>query len=78
VYCHLGAGLKEKKPPALLQKRKVKMSNKTTSKTESDSFFTDRIFGEKHYKTTISDGSRKVEARGRTPEESQKRASKKW
>jgi len=54
------------------------MSNKTTSKTESDSFFTDRIFGEKHYKTTISDGSRKVEARGRTPEESQKRASKKW
>jgi hypothetical protein len=48
------------------------------SRTERDSFFEERLFGDHHYKTTISDGSRKVEGRGRTSEESQEVASEKW
>jgi hypothetical protein len=51
------------------------MSGKTTSKTETEMFLFD---DSPHYKTTISDGSRKVEGRGRTSEESQECASKKW
>ena len=31
-----------------------------------------------HYKTTISDGDRKVEGRGRTAEEAEKTAKEKW
>jgi len=55
------------------------MAKKTTSKTEKESFFEERLFGlGDHRKTTISDGKRKVEARGRTAEESERRASKKW
>lgn len=54
------------------------MTDKTTSKTERDSYITDRMFGEHHYKTTISDGSRSVEGRDRTPEGSQNCASRKW
>lgn len=54
------------------------MKSKTTSKTEKDSFFAERLVGTDHRKTTISDGKDKVEARGRTEKEAQERASKKW
>jgi len=54
------------------------MPKKTTSRTEKDSFIEERLFGDHHHKTTISDGKDKVEARGKTSEESQKRASDKW
>lgn len=37
------------------------------------------LFGVKpHYKTTISEGGRKRSGFGKTPEESQKNASKNW
>ena len=51
---------------------------KTTSRTEKDSFLVERLFGDHHYKTTISDGENKVEGRGRTSEKSQEVASDKW
>ncbi|MBU4283638.1 MAG: hypothetical protein KJ968_00895 [Nanoarchaeota archaeon] len=51
---------------------------KTTSRTGKDSFLVERIFGDSHYKTTISDGGKKVEGRGNTSKESQKIASDKW
>ncbi|MFH1311368.1 MAG: hypothetical protein ABIH65_03100, partial [Nanoarchaeota archaeon] len=51
---------------------------KTTSRTEKESFFEERIFGDDHYKTTISDGKNRREGRGNTSEESQKVASDKW
>ena len=54
------------------------MGKETTSRTEGESFVEERIFGDSHYKTTISDGDEKVEGRGRTSEESQKVASDKW
>jgi hypothetical protein len=54
------------------------MGKDTTSKTEKESFVEERIFGDEHYKTTISDGKDKEEGRGRTSEESQKTASDKW
>jgi hypothetical protein len=50
-----------------------------SSKTSKDSFFVDRIFNlGGHSKTKISDGRKSVTALGRTPKESQQRASKKW
>lgn len=54
------------------------MGKKTTSKTEKDSFVVERLTGSYHYKTTISNGDRTVEARGRTAEEAERRASDKW
>jgi len=54
------------------------MGRKTTSRTEEDSFVVERLFGDHHYKTTISNGKDTVEARGRTSEESQSRAGAKW
>lgn len=48
------------------------------SKTEKESYIEERIFGDHHYKTTISDGQHKAEGRGRTSEEAEKRASDKW
>ena len=51
---------------------------KTTSTTEEDSFFEERLFGNHHYKTTISDGERTVTGLGRTAEESERRASEEW
>jgi hypothetical protein len=55
------------------------MADKTTSKTENDSFTLENIFGiGGHYKTTISDSGNKVEGLGRTSEQSQKVASEKW
>lgn len=49
-----------------------------TSRTEKDSFFEGRIIGTHHYKTTIYNDRHKVEGRGRTPEEAEKRASEEW
>ena len=54
------------------------MSRKGRSRTEKDSFFVERLLGDHHYKTTISDGKNKAEARGRTAKEAESRASKKW
>lgn len=54
------------------------MPRKTTSRTEKESFFEERIFGDDHYKTTITDGKDKREGRGNTAEEAEKRASDKW
>lgn len=54
------------------------MGRKTTSKTEKDSFVVERLFGDRHYKTTIANGKDTAEARGRTSEESQSRANDKW
>ncbi len=51
---------------------------KKESRTEEESFVEERIFGDHHHKTTISDGHKKAEGRGRTSEESQKIASDKW
>jgi len=49
-----------------------------TLRTEKESFFEERIFGDHHYKTTITDGKDKAESRGRTPEEAEKLASNRW
>jgi len=54
------------------------MSDKAKSRTEKESFFAERLVGNDHYKTTISDGKDKVEGRGNTAEEAEKRASDKW
>ena len=54
------------------------MGKDTKSRTEKDSFFEERLFGGSHYKTTISDGREEHAGRGRTSEESQKRASEKY
>ena len=54
------------------------MGREKTSRTEKDSFIEERIFGDHHYKTTISDGTHRVEGRGRTSEEAEKIASEKW
>ena len=54
------------------------MSKKTTSKTEKDSFFVERLIGVHRHKTTISDGKNKVVARGSNPNEAESRASRKW
>jgi len=51
----------------------------TKSKTETESWIEERLFGTgPHYLTTISDGDKKVEGRGHTSEESQEVASEKW
>ena len=54
------------------------MPKKATSRTEKESFFEERIFGDHHYKTTVTDGKDKAEGRGRTPEEAEKVASDRW
>ncbi len=51
---------------------------KAKSTTEKDSFLAERLFGDHHHKTTISDGEESVDARGTTPKEAESRASKKW
>ncbi len=48
------------------------------SRTEKESYVEERIFGDHHYKTTISDGQKKAEGRGRTEKEAEERASDKW
>jgi len=54
------------------------MPKRTKSRTEKESFIEERIFGDHHYKTTITDGKSKAEGRGRTSKESQKLASNRW
>jgi hypothetical protein len=55
------------------------MAKETKSRTEKETWIEERIFGlGDHYKTTISDGERKTEGRGRTPEEAEKVAKDKW
>jgi len=54
------------------------MGKETKSRTEKDSFVEERVFGDHHYKTTISDGRKEYTGRGRTSEESQERASEKY
>lgn len=56
------------------------MSKKTTSRTEKEFSILEAVLGDSsgHFKTTISDGDKKVEGRGSTPEESQKSASDKY
>lgn len=51
---------------------------KTKSTTEKDSFLPERLFGDHHHVTKITDGEDSVEARGRDAEEAESRASKKW
>lgn len=53
--------------------------DKGRSKTERDTTVVERfVTGGHHYKTTISDGRRRVEGRANTASESEERASKKW
>jgi len=54
------------------------MTDKTKSTTEKETNLVERIFGDDHYKTTITDGKDKAEARGSTAEQSQKLASERW
>ena len=54
------------------------MSKRAKSRTEKETFIEERIFGDHHYKTTITDGKDKAEGRGRTADEAQKRASDRW
>jgi hypothetical protein len=62
----------------LWEPREVKnMGREAKSRTEKESWIEERIFGDSHYKTTISDGDKSVDGRGRTAEESQKIASEK-
>lgn len=48
------------------------------SKTERDTNLVERLTDDHHYKTTISDGSDRVEGLGKTPEQAEERASDKW
>ncbi|MCF8356619.1 MAG: hypothetical protein K9H48_19420 [Melioribacteraceae bacterium] len=52
--------------------------SKPKSKTKNDSGLFDSILGTKTYKTTISNGKKKVTGLGGSPKTSQNRASKKW
>jgi hypothetical protein len=54
------------------------MDREAKSRTEKEVFFTEAIFGDSHYKTTISDGKDKVEARGNTAQEAEKLAHERW
>jgi len=55
------------------------MGKETKSRTGKESWIEERIFGlGEHYKTTISDGNKKVEGRGRTAKEAEKIAKAKW
>ena len=54
------------------------MGKETTSRTERDSNLVERIFGDYHHKTTISDGKNTVSGEHRTSEGSGKVASDKW
>ncbi|MFI5165157.1 MAG: hypothetical protein ACHQQS_00895 [Thermoanaerobaculales bacterium] len=50
----------------------------TKSKTEKESYLLERTLGlPDHYKTTITDGDKKVEGRGDTAKEAEARASEK-
>lgn len=54
------------------------MGKDTKSRTEKETWVEESLFGlGSHYKTTITDGNKTTEGRGRTSEESQKIASDK-
>jgi hypothetical protein len=57
---------------------KVRMERKATSRTEKESFAVERFFADLHYKTTITNGKEEVEGRGKTANEVESRAIKKW
>lgn len=48
------------------------------SKTERDTNLVERLTNDHHYKTTISDGTDRVEGLGKTAEQAEERASDKW
>jgi hypothetical protein len=50
----------------------------TRSRTDRESFFAERIFGDDHYKTTISNDEDQVVGRGDSAKEAEKIASEKW
>jgi len=50
----------------------------TRSRTDRESFFAERIFGDGHYKTTISNDDDQVVGRGNRAKEAEKTASEKW
>ncbi len=55
------------------------MGKKSESKTEREVWVEEALFGlGGHYKTEISDDTKKTEGRGNTSEESQRIASEKW
>lgn len=54
------------------------MPRKTSSKTEKESFFGERLVGTDHHKTTIANGKDKSVGRGNTAKEAEKRASDRW
>lgn len=55
------------------------MGKEPESRTEKEVWFEESLFGlDPHYKTTISNGQKKVEGRGRTSEEAERTASEKW
>ena len=55
------------------------MSKNTTSRTEREIFFSERVIGDDgHYKTTITDGDKTRTGCGNKPEEAEARASDKW
>ncbi len=55
------------------------MGRRPQIKTERETWIEERIFNLGcHYRTTISDGTKKAVARGNTPEESQRKAMEKW
>jgi len=63
----------------MLEMKKRKLEALT--RTEKEGFDEERVFGDHHYKTTISDGKDgkdKEEGRGKTSEESEKIANDKW
>jgi hypothetical protein len=51
---------------------------KPTSVTKTDTNVVERVIGDKHYKTTVSDGKDSVTREGRTAEEAERRASETW
>ncbi len=54
------------------------MSDEKKSTTEEKADFVEHLTGGSHFETRISDGGKSVTGAGRTSEESQEAASKKW
>lgn len=54
------------------------MGKETTSNTSRETTLEERLFGDDHFETKISDGKDSVTAAGRTAEEAEERASEKW
>jgi hypothetical protein len=55
------------------------MEGDKQSRTEKEEWVEESLFNlGHHYKTTISNGDKKIEGRGRTSEEAERIASEKW